>query len=378
MLIANPDCIVLETKWEIIMKTLQLASSTLNIYKKINKLKKSYIFKHLSEPKLATLSKLMIKEKFNKDDIIVQEGTEGNKFYLIKKGRVKITKDNIFIRDMEEGNFFGEKNLLQPHEKRTASVIALTYVECYVITKDDFMTIADKNIQEYIRKKISLQDTSITLETLYNLKFLGKGKFGRVNLVHNTQNLYAIKAISRKLADKKKILAKYFQTERRILLTLDHPFILKLVKTLRNSKYCFFLMEFIDGKNLDTILNERKFYRNVYETKFYTATLLLVLEYLHKKNIAHRDLKPSNIMIDHNGYIKLIDFGTSKVITDFTSTIVGTPHYIAPEILTGKGYSLSVDIWSMGICMFEIFYGMFPFGDNATDLLEVYKDILHK
>jgi CRP-like cAMP-binding protein len=80
---------VLETKWEIIMKTLQLASSTLNIYKKINKLKKSYIFKHLSEPKLATLSKLMIKEKFNKDDIIVQEGTEGNKFYLIKKGRVK-------------------------------------------------------------------------------------------------------------------------------------------------------------------------------------------------------------------------------------------------------------------------------------------------
>jgi cGMP-dependent protein kinase len=83
-------------------------------------------------------------------------------------------------------------------------------------------------------------------------------------------------------------------------------------------------------------------------------------------------------MIDHNGYIKLIDFGTSKVITDFTSTIVGTPHYIAPEILTGKGYSLSVDIWSMGICMYEIFYGMFPFGDNATDLLEVYKDILHK
>jgi CRP-like cAMP-binding protein len=180
---------------------------------------------------------------------------------------------------MEEGNFFGEKNLLQPHEKRTASVIALTNVECYVITKDDFMTIADKNIQEYIRKKISLQDTSITLETLYNLKFLGKGKFGRVNLVHNTQNLYAIKAISRKLADKKKILAKYFQTERRIMLTLDHPFILKLVKTLRNNKYCFFLMEFIDGKNLDTILNERKFYRNVYETTFYTATLLLVLEY---------------------------------------------------------------------------------------------------
>jgi len=83
-------------------------------------------------------------------------------------------------------------------------------------------------------------------------------------------------------------------------------------------------------------------------------------------------------MIDNNGYLKLIDFGTSKIIKDFTNTIIGTPHYIAPEILNGKGYSLTTDYWSIGICMYEIFYGIYPFGNNATDIMEVYRDIVHK
>ena len=103
-----------------------------------------------------------------------------------------------------------------------------------------------------------------------------------------------------------------------------------------------------------------------------------MLEYLQKKFIAHRDIKPSNIMIDSNGYLKMIDFGTSKILTvaDYTSTIIGTPHYIAPEILQGRGYSLSCDFWSVGICMYEIFYGKYPFGNYANEVIEIYKDVL--
>ena len=82
-------------------------------------------------------------------------------------------------------------------------------------------------------------------------------------------------------------------------------------------------------------------------------------------------------MIDSSGYLKMIDFGTAKQLTDYTSTVIGTPHYIAPEILKGKGYSLSCDFWSVGICMYEIFYGMYPFGHFATEVIEIYKDILH-
>ena len=83
-------------------------------------------------------------------------------------------------------------------------------------------------------------------------------------------------------------------------------------------------------------------------------------------------------MIDSNGYLKMIDFGTAKVLTDYTSTIIGTPHYISPEILQGKGYSLSCDFWSLGICMFEIFYGIYPFGNNANEVIDIYKEVLKK
>ena len=83
-------------------------------------------------------------------------------------------------------------------------------------------------------------------------------------------------------------------------------------------------------------------------------------------------------MIDEKGYIKLIDFGTSKEISDFTYTVIGTPHYISPEVLLGKGYSFSSDIWSLGICMYEIYYGYHPFGENACDILDVYKEVLHR
>ena len=83
-------------------------------------------------------------------------------------------------------------------------------------------------------------------------------------------------------------------------------------------------------------------------------------------------------MLDSNGYLKMIDFGTAKVLKDYTSTIIGTPHYIAPEILQGKGYSLSCDFWSLGICMFEIFYGVYPFGNSANEVIDIYKEVLKK
>ena len=104
----------------------------------------------------------------------------------------------------------------------------------------------------------------------------------------------------------------------------------------------------------------------------------VLLSYLNSKQICHRDLKPDNIVIDEKGYLKLIDFGTSIELKDFTNTITGTPHYIAPEILTGKGYGLSCDYWSVGIIAHEIYYGMYPFGKNAKDPIDVYREIVKK
>ena len=382
-LIAFPDCITLESSINDLAKILKIDlthEKPLNTLNRIGKLKKLYLFKNLSEKTLELLATKLTKIIYNEKDIIVEEGSTGDKFYLISKGRVRITKEGTFIRDLESGSCFGE-NVLLSNEivKRTATVTALEKVVCYVILKHEFdIIINDKNIKDYLLKKLSLQDTSITLEDLHYIKFLGKGKFGSVSLVHNKKNIYGIKAISRKSVDRQKILAKYFVNERRVMLSLDHPFIVKLVKTMKNTYFCFLLIEFVNGKNLDEYLSTRVVKKSIYETQFYIGSMLLMLEYLQKKLIAHRDIKPSNIMIDSNGYLKMIDFGTAKILNDYTSTVIGTPHYIAPEILQGKGYSLSCDFWSVGICMYEIFYGMYPFGHYANEVIEIYKEILHK
>ena len=88
-------------------------------------------------------------------------------------------------------------------------------------------------------------------KVVHCIKFLGRGKFGSVSLVHNKKNIYAIKAISRKSVELQKMLSKYFVNERRVMLTLNHPFIVKLVKTMKNNLYCFLLIEFVNDKKLN-------------------------------------------------------------------------------------------------------------------------------
>ena len=379
---ANPDAITLEADIFDIAKIMKIdlvkdKEKPLNILRAINKLKKIYLFRNLSDETLTSIAQGMKKQKFKQNEYIIKENTEGDQFYLIIKGRVRITVKGNFIRDLDSGDCLGENVLLTEHVLRTASAMAIEKVLCYVLSKTEFQVILkDDTTKEYLMKKLALQDTGVSLESLNYIKFLGKGKFGTVSLVHNKKNIYAIKAISRASVEREKILAKYFVNERKIMLSLDHPFIVKMVKSMKNQFFCFLLIEFINGTNLDQYLSNRDQKQNIYETQFYIGSILLMLDYLQKKFIAHRDIKPSNIMIDNNGYLKMIDFGTAKILTDYTSTIIGTPHYIAPEILQGKGYSLSCDFWSLGICMYEIFYGKYPFGNYANEVIEIYKEIL--
>ena len=83
------------------------------------------------------------------------------------------------------------------------------------------------------------------------------------------------------------------------------------------------------------------------------------------------------MVLYNTGYLKLIDFGTAKIIMDRTSTIIGTPYYMAPEIILGQGYSFQVDYWSLAICMYEFICGKVPFGESAEDPMEVYVAIVN-
>ncbi len=119
-----------------------------------------------------------------------------------------------------------------------------------------------------------------------------------------------------------------------------------------------------------------------YDSQFYISQLILSVEYLHSQKIIYRDIKPENIMVDQKGYLKLIDMGTAKVLSvnygvSRTFTIIGTPHYMAPEIINGKGYSLFIDLWSIGVCLYEFMCGYVPFGDDVEDPYQIYQEIIN-
>jgi len=135
-------------------------------------------------------------------------------------------------------------------------------------------------------------------------------------------------------------------------------------------------MEYIKGKELfDTIRDIGLL--NKAQTQFYACSLMLAIDYLHERKCIYRDIKPENIMVGENGFIKVIDFGTVKEITDRTATIIGTPHYMAPEVVMGEGYSFPIDFWSIAICMYEFMCGGVPFGENAEDPMDVYMAVIN-
>jgi len=265
-------------------------------------MKKIKLFAHLSDFKLIELSNKMVSEKFLSKEIIIKKGVTGDKFYIISSGYVKIFNNNIFIRELEKNSSFGEISLLK-NDITTATVQAgIDGCECFSLEKKVFKQIIDSNMIKYLKRVISLQGDGIMLNDLYFIKPLGNGKFGTVSLVHNKKNLYAIKAIPKSSIIQKIKLITYFLNEKRVMSQIDHPFVVKLVKTLNSKDYIFYLLEYIDGSSFKTYLEKRILtpYKVKYEVQFYGTIMLNVISYLNKKNIVYRDFKPENMMLDKN------------------------------------------------------------------------------
>ena len=136
-------------------------------------------------------------------------------------------------------------------------------------------------------------------------------------------------------------------------------------------------MDYIKGKELFDVIRDIGLL-NKFQTQFYGASIMLAVNYLHERKFVYRDIKPENIMVLGNGFIKLIDFGTAKAINDRTKTIIGTPHYMAPEVILGEGYSFKVDFWSIGICMYEFMCGGLPFCENHEEPMDVYLSVINE
>lgn len=340
-------------------------------------LKRVQLLRALSPERfLALIHALQIRE-YADQEVIVQQNNPGDCFFIIKTGKVDVIKDGSNLRTITKHDYFGERSVLF-NSFRSATIIANGPVSCWVLHQADFLSIIDENIRLNLQKRIDLQDDNITLADLSLVKLLGKGMFGNVFLaVHREKgHLYALKTVDRVKIDRYEI-QENLVLERKILLQLDHTLILKLVRTFKDNKRVYFLTEFVRGMDLFDVLRQLNLVTDK-DAKFYAGSLIVILEHLHERDIIYRDLKPENVMVDEDGYTKLIDFGTAKIVNGRTYTIVGTPHYMAPEVIVGKGYSVAVDYWSVGIMLYEFMCGGVPFGEEEEDPFAIYEKVLER
>ncbi|CAK56806.1 unnamed protein product (macronuclear) [Paramecium tetraurelia] len=325
---------------------------------------------------------LLTIRKLKKGDIIINKGQLHGELIIVIDGKVSDSNQNSVC---EKGKILLDKTVESNG----------THDQDYFMLEDGIIAAIDYNIvkkqfgeQQQILEVYTQQANNqvnkvkdYSLEDLNYLKTLGCGQFGMVYLCQfkNEQSLFALKIMTR--ANIKQFgIAKHVANERRVQSILDHPLIMRFFRSFKDDNNIYLLNEYIPGIELFDAIREIGLL-NKNDSQFYISQMILQTEYLHTVHqVMYRDYKPENLMVDDTGYLKLIDFGTAKLNQpgQKTFTIIGTPHYMAPEVISGKGYNQMVDLWSVGVILYEFVCGGLPFGEDAEDPFEIYKEITKK
>ncbi|XP_069341671.1 cGMP-dependent protein kinase 2 isoform X2 [Eulemur rufifrons] len=356
-----------------------------------NFLRSVSLLKNLPEDKLTKIIDCLEVEYYDKGDYIIREGEEGSTFFILAKGKVKVTQSTEghdqpqLIKTLQKGEYFGEKALISD-DVRSANIIAEENdVACLVIDRETFnQTVGtfeelQKYLEGYVANLNRDDEKRHAKRSMSNWKLSKALSLEMIQLkekvkVKNENVAFAMKCIRKKhIVDTKQ--QEHVYSEKRILEELCSPFVVKLYRTFKDNKYVYMLLEACLGGELWSILRDRGSFDEP-TSKFCVACVTEAFDYLHRLGIIYRDLKPENLILDAEGYLKLVDFGFAKKIGSGqkTWTFCGTPEYVAPEVILNKGHDFSVDFWSLGILVYELLTGNPPF--SGTDQMMTYNLIL--
>ncbi|GAX72756.1 hypothetical protein CEUSTIGMA_g212.t1 [Chlamydomonas eustigma] len=283
------------------------------------------------------------------------------------------------ILQYQAGNYFGELALIR-NEPRAATVRAMTPVSLLVVERSHFTALMGpllptmvKQAEVYLAKArakggltglgdVARTNKEVELSKVKVLSMLGSGGFGQVLLVEYYGEHFALKCMKKDFVLEQG-LVDHVTRERDTLMECDSPFLVKLQGTAQDDQYLYMMMEAVMGGELFSYLQTRASPLDEAHARFYAASVILGLDYLHQHGSVYRDLKPENLLIDLKGYVKVTDFGFVKQLDKGgkTYTLCGTPEYLAPEIIMNKGHNQAADWWALGVLIYELCTGMPPF-----------------